>query len=569
MVHTFSQSCWGNCYEEAVCCLYSPLNVCLASGDLHKRDFHHYINQWGHFLIAFPQAYNIVLDSLEDQHADVQDSILERRNFITQELQWHATFIQECDLAPTAETTQHSVTAKYVKFLLATASGNLDMVHLEIPSPAERLKIAAHVLSAITPCVRLSATLAKLIKPVTRPNKRPRQFNMWIDRYSSDEFEASTLQTEELLNRLSNSLMDEERIVLGGLYHQAMQLEVEFFYSRLSVPTKLIPVSLMHNRDVRLLLFSVFDFTCTTVDSLQELEKITLSTARKKSIVGLPPRPGRRPRPGKTHLQMSRADLRKAWDDIVVFDKREFDEWLLKILTIPPAVGFDYDGLCKVLEQLSVIRENWISRIIEAGVLKGLSLSPMQSTGRKMRLYYGCVNFFEKIFRNKALNASVNVISCWCEDLMRSALSGESDKLNLNGNEFDYEMGTVTRRMVMSPSEKFTYFNGTIQKYEREHGKPHVTVYIGYSVEDLLCLLKADIGIVFGSDQWIRDVGGWFGVQFVPLFKGTVAKQREFFESGYSSDCEWKGPSGTLYTISNWLDIHALILGCDLVPDEG
>ncbi|KAI3976667.1 hypothetical protein MKX01_008525, partial [Papaver californicum] len=61
---------------------------------------------------------------------------------------------------------------------------------------------------------------------------------------------------------------------------------------------------------------------------------------------------------------------------------------------------------------------------------------------------------------------------------MRSALSGESYKLNLNGNECDYE-----------------------------------------TVEDLLCLLKDDIGIVSGSDQWIRDVGGWFGVQFVPLFK--------------------------------------------------
>ncbi|RZC43590.1 hypothetical protein C5167_036535 [Papaver somniferum] len=370
----------------------------------------------------------------------------------------------ECDLDPTADTTQHSVTAKYVNFLLATASGNLDM-------------IAAHVLSAITPCVRVSATLAKLIKPVTRRNKRPRRFNMWIDRYSSDEFEASTVQTEELLDWLSNSLTDEERKVLGKVYHQAMKLEVEFFYSRLAVPTKLIPVSLLHNHEEeRLLLFSVFDFACTAtaVDSLQGLEQMTLSSAKEKSIVGLPPRPGRRPRPGNTHLQMSRADLQKAWDAIVVFDKRETDKWLLKILAIPIAVGFDYEGLCKVLEHLSVIRENRISRIIDTGVLKGLSLSRMQLAGTKMNLYYGCVNFFEKVFRNKALNASVHVISCWCEeDLMRSALPGESDKLKLNGNEFDYETGAVTRRMVLSPSAKFSYFNDAIQKYEREHGKPH------------------------------------------------------------------------------------------------
>ncbi|KAI3970971.1 hypothetical protein MKX01_024618 [Papaver californicum] len=273
----------------------------------------------------------------------------------------------------------------------------------------------------------------------------------------------------------------------------------------------------MHNHEEHLLLFSVFDFTCTAVNSLQGLEQITLSTAKKKSMVGLPPRPGRRPRLGNTHLQMSRADLRKAWDAIAVFDKRELDEWLLKILTIALAVGFDYDGICKVLEQLSVIRENRIPRIVQAGVLKGLSLSPMQSSGKNMRLYYGCVNFFEKIFRNKVPNASVHVISCWCEDLMRSALLGESDKLNLN--EFDYE-----------------------------------------TVEDLLCLLKADIGIVFGSVQHERDVGGWFGAQFVPLFKGTVTKQRAFFESGYSSECELKGPSGTLSTVSTGGGLHGSLV---------
>ncbi|RZC84428.1 hypothetical protein C5167_047209, partial [Papaver somniferum] len=64
------------------------------NADLHKRDFHHYINQWGHFLIAFPQAFDLVLESLEDQQEDVKAAILERRNFITQELQWHASFIQ-------------------------------------------------------------------------------------------------------------------------------------------------------------------------------------------------------------------------------------------------------------------------------------------------------------------------------------------------------------------------------------------------------------------------------------------------------------------------------------------
>lgn len=42
---------------------------------------------------------------------------------------------------------------------LATVSGNLDMVHLEIPTPAGKLKVAAHVLGAINAmCASLSHT---------------------------------------------------------------------------------------------------------------------------------------------------------------------------------------------------------------------------------------------------------------------------------------------------------------------------------------------------------------------------------------------------------------------------
>lgn len=210
--------------------------------------------------LLFLFSYDLVLESLEGhEHDDVQATILERRNQIIQQLQCHASFIQECNLDPTEENTHHSLTAKYVKFLLATASSHLDIGHLEPQTPAEKFKIAAFVLG-----VWLSAGLAKLIKPVISPIEQPDRFSEWIDRYSSDEFEAST---EKLFNWLSNSLRNEEPKVLGGVYHHAMKLEVFCGFLMLA---KLIPVSLMRNRpEERLVPIYDFNFTCTTVDYLQ------------------------------------------------------------------------------------------------------------------------------------------------------------------------------------------------------------------------------------------------------------------------------------------------------------
>lgn len=52
-------------------------------------------------------------------------------------------------------------------------------------------------------------------------------------------------------------------------------------------------------------------------------------------------------------------------------------------------------------------------------------------------------------------------------------------------------------RKVESPMDKVRAFKD-ILKTSGETGK-HLSVYIGDSVGDLLCLLEADVGIVIGS----------------------------------------------------------------------
>lgn len=137
--------------------------------------------------------------------------------------------------------------------------------------------------------------------------------------------------------------------------------------------------------------------------------------------------------------------------------------------------------------------------------------------------------------------------------------TGDLNVLNVHSNELVYEESVTTGEIVKkmeSPTEKLQAFNDIL--IDRKSEGKHLTVYIGGSVGDLLCLLEADIGIVIGSSSSLRRLGDHFGVSFVPLFSGLVKRQRELAEDCSSN---WKPMSGILYTVSSWAEIQAFILG--------
>ncbi len=138
--------------------------------------------------------------------------------------------------------------------------------------------------------------------------------------------------------------------------------------------------------------------------------------------------------------------------------------------------------------------------------------------------------------------------------------AGDLHELNIHANEFTFKESISTGEIVKkveSPLDKLQAFKNISNDCSND--RKNLTVYIGDSVGDLLCLLEADIGIVIGSSSSLRRVGNQFGVSFVPLFPGLVKKQKEYVDGRFSS---WKGLSGTLYTVSSWAEIHAFIFGC-------
>lgn len=244
------------------------------------------------------------------------------------------------------------------------------------------------------------------------------------------------------------------------------------------------------------------------------------------------------------------------------FEKTKVAAYTLAALA--PLEEFDYERLCSALEQLAEFERKANERVVQSGVLKGLNVEDIKRAGQSLILQDGCRSFFQKIVKNENLKTDVHVLSyCWCNDLIVSAFSsGDMNVLNVHSNELVYQESVTTGEIVKkmeSPMEKLQVFNDVLIDC-RSEGNKHLTVYIGGSVGDMLCLLEADIGIVVGSSSSLRRLGDHFGVSFVPLFSGLVNRQRELADQDCASNW-WKPLSGVLYTVSSWAEIQAFILG--------
>ncbi|PIN11147.1 Aminopyrimidine aminohydrolase [Handroanthus impetiginosus] len=544
--------CWIKLKKEWTQALYTPFVVCLAAGNLKLDTFRHYIAQDVHFLRAFAQAYEMAEECADDDDAKV--GICELRKNVLEELKMHNSFVQEWGFDLPKESTPNAATVKYTDFLLATASGKIEGVKApgKLATPFEKTKLAAYTLGAMTPCMRLYAFLGKEFQLFLDANEGIHPYKKWINNYSSESFQAAALQTEDLLDKLSVSLTGEELTIIEKLYHQALKLEIEFFLAQPLVQRTVVPLSKEHNpAEHCLMLFSDFDLTCTVVDSSAVLAEIAIITAPKSD----------QNQSGNELARMSSADLRTMWGELSKLYTEEYEQCIESILQSNTVEKFSYEDLRNALEQLSEFEKKANLRVIDSGVLKGLNVEDIKRAGERLILQDGCASFLQSVIKNENLNTNIHILSyCWCRDLISSAFkSGGLDSVNIHANEFIYENSISTGaiiKKVESPIDKIQAFTNILEKCSKD--RKNLTVYIGDSVGDLLCLLEADIGIVIGSSSSLRRVGSHFGVSFIPLFPGVIEKQKQVIDENFPG---WNGRSGILYTVSSWAEIHAFILG--------
>ncbi|PON44384.1 heme oxygenase [Parasponia andersonii] len=540
---------WKDNMEESVFALFSPFFVSVAAGNLDPSTFRHCISMDLHFLQAFAQAYEMAEDCADDN--EEKKLIRHLHECVHKKLHAYDAVVQKWGFEiPKSEGVPDSMTAKYKQFLLRIASGIVEgeQVPCKTATPFEKTKVAAYTLAAIAPFMRLKSYLClvtRMILTYLHPNNTSdHMYKNWLHYYSSDqEIQELAKKTEDVLDTLSAPLTGEELRLTAKLYNQAVKLQVEYFAS-LPIPQQqrtVVPLARVQdlNND-QLTIFSDFDLTCSVVDCAAMLARLATVITPCWTL----------------------ADLKKELDAI---SKQYVDgyEHCVESITIGvPGEVFDCDGLCKALEKVAEFEKQANARVEESGVFKGLTLHGIKHAGQSILLHNGCREFFQKI-KNEHTGIDAHVISySWCGELIRSAFSSDLKASNIHSNELAFTEESVTTgeiiKKVETPFEKHQAFMKILQGRESSsnsnQGNKHLKVYIGGAVGDLVCLVEADIGIVFGSSSAsLKKLGTHFGVSFVPLLRGVVNNQMELVD--------WKPKSGILYTVETWAEIQAFILG--------
>ncbi|CAN6460523.1 unnamed protein product [Victoria cruziana] len=339
------------------------------------------------------------------------------------------------------------------------------------------------------------------------------------------------------------------------LYHQAIKLETKYFEAQPVPQRSLVPFSRAYDpREQHFLIFSDFDLICTVIDTSAVIAEIAILSAAKVE----------QDEPEDLNPLKSSAELRRSLDALSRQYSKQYEQFVENIVLAEEGiiVPFAHKDMFEALEPLSEIEKQANKRVVESEVLKGLNLEDIKRAGEHLKLHSGCTDLFQEIVqKNNELNGDIHIFSyCWCMDLIKSAFSsGGLEALNVHSNEFVYDhsisTGEIVRKME-SPIDKVHVFKDILKNYGGD--AMCLSVYIGDSVGDLLCLIEADVGIVIGSSPSLRKVGTRFGVTFVPLFTGVVKKQKESVERGFMN-LKWQ--KGVLYTASSWTEIRAFILG--------
>nr|GMC76262.1 probable aminopyrimidine aminohydrolase, mitochondrial [Ipomoea batatas] len=456
-----AKKCWNKFRDEATFALYTPFIIRLASGTLEVKT------------LELAEA-NAEDDDAKHRIRELRKTTIDKLNL------HHDSLVQEWGPEVVKDTTQNRATTKCTEFLLATATG-------KHATPCEKTKLSAYTLGAVTSCIRLYAYIGKELQGLI-DGKSNHRYKKWIENYSSDSFQEFSLQTEDLLDKLSVSLTGEELGIIEKLYSQGIKHEIDFFLAQPLIQNAVVPLSGEHNLgDGRFMIFSAFDLTCTHVDSCAILAKLAISTAPKSDQI----------RTENQIARMTSSDLTNIWEDLSKNYKNDYDQCIENILATEKAEKFDFEGLLDALEQLSDFEKKANLRVIESGLLKGLSPEDIKQAGGSLILQDGCMNFFQTVLKKDVV---VRVLSsCWCGDLIRSAFSsgGLNGELKVRANELEFKESFCTGEIVKRVESSIDKLQAKLLvKNCGSDRKKRLDVYIGDSVGDLACLLEAYAGIV-------------------------------------------------------------------------
>ncbi|PON54599.1 heme oxygenase [Trema orientale] len=334
--------------------------------------------------------------------------------------------------------------------MLTTASGRVEGKQV----PSNSTQVAAYIIAAIAPVMRLYAHIADMILTYLQRDATKEPYRKWLEYYRSEEIEDIAQKNEDLLGILCTPLTEEELEITERLCHKAIKLHVEFLASQPMFQRTVVPLfSLQDPNMTQLTIFSNFDMTCSVDHYHAMLGQIAIATSTSSQ----PPE-----------------DLGNEFDVISNQYREGYERCMESISSCAPGKEneFDYDRLKNALEKFVEFEKKTHAKLEESGILKGLSLDGIKKAGQEsLILSDGCREFFKMIVKNKNPSLDVHVISyCLSDDLIRSAFSSDLEALNIHSNDLVYNEYSVTTGEIVkkleSPFDKFKTFKKILEEYK-------------------------------------------------------------------------------------------------------
>jgi phosphoserine phosphatase len=207
---------------------------------------------------------------------------------------------------------------------------------------------------------------------------------------------------------------------------------------------------------------------------------------------------------------ISHRDFLQLWHRVVKQFSDEYIQLFEKLLNQTRPSQNTYDALSKFLASFDEIELASVERVISGKFLAGIKREKLRSIGKNIKKQ---ANVEIILAQMREAGVQINVISAnWSKELIIGVMGDLYDNIISNDLEFS-EDGISTGQInlhILSPFDKLKYY----QSLKSDMGS---NLYIGDSVSDLLAILTADIGVLFGRGETVMRVISHFNIPFKKL----------------------------------------------------
>ena len=206
----------------------------------------------------------------------------------------------------------------------------------------------------------------------------------------------------------------------------------------------------------------------------------------------------------------SYSEFLQSWHHVVKQFSDEYLQLFERLLNQPQPSQNTYDALLKFLASFDEIELASVKRVVSGKFLAGIKREKLRNIGRNIKKQADVEII---LARMREADIKINVVSAnWSKELIIGVMDDLFDNIVSNDLEFN-EDGISTGQInlpILSPFDKLKYY----QCLKSDTGN---NLYVGDSISDLLAILAADIGVLFGRGKSVMRVISHFNIPFKEL----------------------------------------------------